>query len=498
MKKTQIFKIIGYIGFGLLILFLLIFGAILAWDNKNRSISNKSISQIQYESVITSKGISDFLMEKSFADSEKRESSRIYLYSQGLSFIEEIRDVKFKKGKNLLSIQDIPRGIIPDTIFVKPIESNKFYITRQVFKNDLPGENNFLNSLLGEEVSLINMSSGTKDVTYGKLLGVNNGYVIESKNGLDVLFDPNQISFENIPQGTYSYNPIVLLDVNAEESGSYGFRTSYLTNDFSWSASYIAELDGENLNLTGWANIINNSKISYPKAKITLVSGEPNVNTNNPTLKVMESEPTQNFEYQLYSLKDPLDIDKSNSQRLAFMYKPNIKTSKMYIYEGGFKEKKPLSVKLKIKNDKENGLGMSIPKGIIRFYSETSEGSLFIGEANIDQFNVGDEKELFIGQAMDVIGQKIIKERQLKPKIISLGKQCVIEKIEITITNKSNGKKDVMIRDYLQGTEAIIKNINIEKYSRIDSNTIEIPITVEASKDFSLSYELEYCYEFFK
>ena len=59
------------------------------------------------------------------------------------------------------------------------------------------------------------------------------------------------------------------------------------------------------------------------------------------------------------------------------------------------------------KNSKENGLGIALPKGRVRFYRRDTDGSLqFIGENQIDHTPKDETLRLYTGNAFDVVGER--------------------------------------------------------------------------------------------
>ena len=62
---------------------------------------------------------------------------------------------------------------------------------------------------------------------------------------------------------------------------------------------------------------------------------------------------------------------------------------------------------LNMQNSEANGLGKSLPKGIVRVYQPDSEGQLqLLGEDQIDHTPKGEKIEVTVGNAFDITGKR--------------------------------------------------------------------------------------------
>ena len=62
---------------------------------------------------------------------------------------------------------------------------------------------------------------------------------------------------------------------------------------------------------------------------------------------------------------------------------------------------------LNFNNSVENNLGIPLPKGTVRVFTNDKEGKLqFIGEDSIDHTPKDETISLFIGQAFDIVGER--------------------------------------------------------------------------------------------
>ncbi len=92
----------------------------------------------------------------------------------------------------------------------------------------------------------------------------------------------------------------IIVDVNAQQTGTFKFRLSYYVNNVNWIASYDLRAFniGEPVSLTYKAQIYQNTGENWDNVNLTLSSGNPAQNNNKPTLspyKLREPQPVVTY-----------------------------------------------------------------------------------------------------------------------------------------------------------------------------------------------------------
>ena len=112
------------------------------------------------------------------------------------------------------------------------------------------------------------------------------------------------------------------------------------------------------------------------------------------------------FEYHLYTLTAPSTIRDKEVKQLTLLKRTGVKAERRYVYDPQSDGSRNLAVELIAKNEKENHLGIPLPKGRVTFEEIDSDGeSAVTGHADIDHTPVKEELTLRHGHAFDVVGE---------------------------------------------------------------------------------------------
>jgi hypothetical protein len=183
--------------------------------------------------------------------------------------------------------------------------------------------------------------------------------------------------------------------------------------------------------LTGWVTLENKSGASYKNAELKLVAGdvqklappeEPKDEAYEMEAPAAPPPPPQFqqeslFEYHLYSLSRPTDLLDKEKKQVTLLEAHGVALRKKLVFRGVehwyralFRElpkNQKVSVFVEIENSKERGLGMPLPKGIVRVYKADASGAQqFIGEDAIDHTPRDEKIDVKLGEAFDVVADR--------------------------------------------------------------------------------------------
>jgi hypothetical protein len=236
--------------------------------------------------------------------------------------------------------------------------------------------------------------------------------------------------------------PTLVWKLRTRTPGRHETVLSYICGFVKWQADYVVHVtpaagkEPDRLDFSSWVTIENTSGSTYPQAGLRLIAGDIN-RVRDPW--AVRSEPIaldplhdaellavdmdrdgflrlgekarpefiqrSFFEYHLYALNVPSTIRDRQIKQLALLQRQGVKASRRYVYdpaEGG----RHLVVELVVKNDKDNGLGLPLPKGRVTVEQRDRDGeTAVIGRTEIDHTPVKEELELRYVRAFDVVGQ---------------------------------------------------------------------------------------------
>ena len=122
------------------------------------------------------------------------------------------------------------------------------------------------------------------------------------------------------------------------------------------------------------------------------------------------------FEYHLYTLQRPTTLAETQSKQVALMTAPNIPVNKQFLLQGAshyysgqygeIGQKMKVGVFVEFQN-KGEGLGIPLPRGVIRVYKKDGQGNVqFVGEDQIDHTPRNETIRMKLGEAFDLTADK--------------------------------------------------------------------------------------------
>jgi hypothetical protein len=420
---------------------------------------------------------------------------QLTIYNQNFALVKENRDMSLEKGMNTVSILDVASAIEPSSVAFKSLtDPNAVVVREQNYQYDLINTNTILAKSLGKRVKIIKYLDGTVKEIEGIVLSTpENGLVLQTADGL-VLNPSGEIQVMEMPQGLVP-RPTLAWKLDSDKAGPQKTEISYLTNNISWAADYVAVVDplDKYIDLTGWVTLDNKSGATYENASLNLMAGD--VHRIQPPQqydymlkaapmagRAEESQFTEKafFEYHLYTLKDKTTVRDKESKQISLLTAARVPAKKIYVFDGAQNQKK-VNVLMEIVNSDANNLGMPLPKGKVRVYKQEADANQhFIGEDLIDHTPKDEKVRLYLGDAFDLVGER----KQMTQRQISDHERE--ESYEISLRNHKDLPVTIVIVEHLWGDWRITQNSN--KYDKKDANTIEIPVEVPKDGEVKVTY----------
>ena len=142
-----------------------------------------------------------------------------------------------------------------------------------------------------------------------------------------------------------------------------------------------------------------------------------------------------------------------------------------------------VGVFLEFRNDKENRLGIPLPAGVMRIYQEDSEGMLqFAGEDRIDHTPKDEDVTLKMGNAFDVIGERVQTEyERVSPNVHESA-------FEITLRNHKESDVVVDVVEPMPGDWRIYDES--QPYEKKDAQTAIFRVPVAKDAEAKVTYRV--------
>lgn len=302
----------------------------------------------------------------------------------------------------------------------------------------------------------------------------------------------------------------------------------YVTGGLSWEASYnvVMPEKGDLLDLTGWVTMDNQSGRDFENAHIKLMAGD--VNKVQPPLGMPipafsggwgsgaakdENPPAvteRSFdEYHLYSLARPVTLRDRETKQVEFVRASGITSETIYVYDGvsldsnqwrgadgsfrrtneefGTQSQTKVAVMREFKNTKENGLGIPLPRGRVRFYRQDGEQLEFVGENQLDHTPADELVKIYTGDAFDLVGER--KRTEFR---VDTSNQWADESFEITLRNRKKEPVTIRVVEHLYRWTNWEITAKSAPYLKLNAQEIEFRVELQPGEERKITYSVHY------
>jgi hypothetical protein len=435
----------------------------------------------------------------------------VTIYNSNLGLVKDTRTVDLKPGVLELMFMDVAAKIDPTTVHIKSlVNGSSLNVLEQNYEYDLLSPQKLLEKFVGQKVQLATINPETKkeEIVEATLLSTQGGNIFEI-NGKIHIGHYGRILLSKIPENLIPQPTLVWMLEN-KLSRPQKLEASYLTSGINWKADYVATLNSSDTrtDLTGWVTIDNRSGATYQNTLLKLVAGdvhrvqpEMRMDYARPMAAAKEATPQFKeesfFEYHLYTLDRRTTIKNNQTKQMTLLDSNQVPVKKLFIFTGypqyyfyrhdQRSNKQKVGVFLELENTKKNNLGIPLPKGTIRVYKEDKDRSLqFIGEDRIDHTPKDEKFKIKIGEAFDVVGERIQTDYK------HLGFNLYEVAFEVSLRNHKNEDIKVLVEEPIPGDWEILSNSH--PYEKLQAHLIRFEVPVAKDKEAKVKYRIRFRY----
>jgi hypothetical protein len=336
----------------------------------------------------------DTAARKSTANEQK--SVAVTVYNNDLALVKDVRDIELPKGVLDLRFEGVAARIDPTSVHIRSLTSpGRLAVLEQNFEYDLISPAKLMEKYVGRTVELVTIRDEDEVRTPAKLIGIEGGYVYEM-DGKIAVNPPGRVVLPELPQGLISRPTLVWMLEN--RAGGHSVEASYLTGGIGWKSDYVLVLskDDSKIDVSGWVTIDNRSGATYGDASIKLVAGDVHRAERQPQMMdAMEMktgfargaapqfEEQAFFEYHLYTLQRKSTLRDNQTKQIGLLEAADVSVEKSFVYQPaqqwwfasmpGPDKSTKIGVFLSVENSKKNGMGMPLPKGLVRVYKKDAD-----------------------------------------------------------------------------------------------------------------------------
>lgn len=399
---------------------------------------------------------------------------------EGLALIVERRVIDLPAGDAVIRFRGVATGIVPQTATLDGLPADVLERNTD-FDLLSPGSllNRSVGEVV--RVVRTNPASGERVIRPAIVRSGSTGTVLEVDGRLEALGCSGlteRIIFDRLPEGL-SDQPVLSVRTRAPTAGRYTVTLAYLATGLQWSADYVARLapDGQTLDLTGWITLANFSGTGFSQSPVQVVAGTLNRNADTRPVDPVEvmretrcwpqdtttsgpfgptfredrvayaappmmagyasevdeivvtgarvrrpvlAEQEELGDYKIYTLPELTDVNARQTKQVRFLEQSGVRFTRLYrqiIYVGDDNPTSAPTLLVRLKNQKQDGLGLPLPGGGVSLIERQGAHGLLTGQARFTDRGIGLPVELEFGRAMDLtVTHALEREQELGDK----------------------------------------------------------------------------------
>jgi hypothetical protein len=467
------------------------------------------------------------------------------IYNEDFAVVREDVPLDLKSGENQVNVNDITMHLEPDSVILRdPTGKHALQVLEQNYRADAISEAMLLSFYEGQTIDFENqgqivkgkiirsgyaphnyfaMSRYGRQYYQNQMIGASEQPVIEVDGQLRFNL-PGMPVFPRLTDDSI-LKPRLEWMLTTDKPGKFPAELSYVTGGMSWQADYniIAPEKGDLVDIVGWVTMDNQSGKTFENARIKLMAGDVSKIQQNggvggivyaaQAAAINGKQPVSEKafdEYHLYTLARTTTLRDRETKQVEFIHAAGVTTKQLYIYDSakidsnryngwnwdnfrndhsyGTESNPKIWVMREFRNSDANHLGMPLPKGRVRFYRRSDDGQVeFTGENTIEHTPHDETVRIYTGNAFDLTG-----ERKRTDYTVDNGKRTATESFEIKVRNHKKETVEVRVVEHLYRAQNWEIASNSADYRKIESHTIEFPVTIAPDEEKTVTYTAHY------
>jgi hypothetical protein len=449
------------------------------------------------------------------------------IYNQNFAVVRESVPLDLKAGVSEARYADMVSQLEPDSVILRdPRGQAKFQILEQSYRNDPVTQDLLLSLFEGKTIDFFVKEPNKPDATVqGKI--VRSGYKTRTQpvievNGRVQFSLPGLPVFPSLGDDTV-LNPTLSWKIESAKDAKFDAELAYVTGGFTWEADYniVSPEKGDTADIVGWVTVKNESGKTFKEARVKLMAGDvhkiqpPAAPPMAYAAKAMamreEMAPAVTEkafdEFHLYTLANKTTLRDREAKQVEFVRAAGVRLERVYVYDGaqlggwragmsyggnpgyGTESNKKVSVYREFKNAQESKLGVPLPKGRVRFYTQdAADQSLqFVGENTIDHTPKDETVRLYTGDSFDLVG-----ERKRTDFTVNEANRRASESYEIKVRNHKKEPVEIRVVEHLfRWSNWEIKDKS-QPFEKKDAQTVEFRVPLKPDEEKTVTYTVNY------
>ena len=438
------------------------------------------------------------------------------IYNGGYAVVRETLPIDLKSGVNQVSFAGVTAQVEADSVILRDIKGiAEFQILEQSYRNDPVSQAMLLSLFEGKTLEFVRLETNKPDrVIVGKVIRsgfVPGGRFVEPIIEVDGKLQfslPGSPLFPSLGNDNV-LKPTLNWKLNSASSGKINAEVAYLSNGFTWEASYnlVATDKSDLLDVVGWVTMNNQSGMTFTEAKIKLMAGDVNraqpeyprvaraMAMNALTISADKVVTEKSFdEFHLYTLGNPATLRDKETKQVEFVRASGVKAERLYVFDGADQNREgsdspgKVQVYREFKNSEVNKLGMALPKGKVRFYTQDGDRQLeFVGENRIDHTPKDEVIRVLTGNSFDLVG-----EHRMTNNTEDGANRLATQSFEIKVRNRKKEPVEIHVVEHAARGGNWTLTAQSQPHEKKDATTFEFRVPLKPDEEKTVTYTIRY------
>ena len=440
------------------------------------------------------------------------------IYNGGYAVVRETLPIDLKAGLNQVSFAGATAKVESDSVILRDVAGKaEFQILEQSYRNDPVSQAMLLSLFEGKTLEFVRHETNKPDrIISGKV--VRSGFVpggrfvepiIEVDGKLQFTL-PGEPLFPSLGNDNV-LKPTLNWKLNSASAGKIEAEVAYLSNGFTWEASYnlVATDKSDLLDVVGWVTMNNQSGMTFNDAKIKLMAGD--VSRAQPeyqraargirvaalSMSADKAVTEKSFdEFHLYTLGNPATLRDKETKQVEFVRASGVKAERLYVFDGaghayrGDDSSGKVQVYREFKNAEANKLGMALPKGKVRFYTQDGDRQLeFVGENRIDHTPKDEVIRVLTGNSFDLVG-----EHRVTNNTEDGANRVATQSFEIKVRNRKKEPVEIRVVEHANRGGNWTLTTQSQPHVKKDATTFEFRVPLKPDEEKVITYTIRYTF----
>jgi hypothetical protein len=194
-------------------------------------------------------------------------------------------------------------------------------------------------------------------------------------------------------------------------------------------------------------------------------------------------------EFHLYTLGNPVTLRDKETKQVEFVRATGVKAERVYVYDGAYQGGAgKVQVYREFKNTEANKLGLALPKGKVRFYSQDADRQLeFVGENEIDHTPKNELIRVLTGNSFDLVG-----EHRMTNETEDGANHVATQTFEIKVRNRKKEPAEIRIREHAHRSNTWTLTAQSQPHDKKDAHTFEFKVPLQPEEEKVITYTIRY------